>query len=154
TDWFRAPHKRFGTTFRMINLIVLLQVLAIIGSRGDTYKLGEAYAFGVIWSFAFKGLAMLVLRFKDKSPREWKVPFNIKLEGNEIPIGLGLIAAALFSVAGINLITKEVATIWGLSFTIVFFTIFTVSEHINQRKLDKSIAALDQFTLNYQPDVS
>ena len=61
TDWFRAPHKRFGTTFRMINLIVLLQIVAIIGSRGNTYTLGEAYAFGVIWSFAFKGLAMLVL---------------------------------------------------------------------------------------------
>lgn len=154
TDWFRAPHKRFGTTYRMINLIVLLQLLAIIGSRGETYKLGEAYAFGVIWSFAFKGLAMLVLRFRDKSHREWKVPFNIKLDGNELPIGLGLIAAVLFSVAGINLITKEVATIWGVSFTIVFFTIFTVSERINQRKLDLSIAALDQFTLNYQPDVS
>src|SRR5205807_4239818 len=37
TDWFRAPHKRFGTTFRMINLIVLLQIVAIIGSRGNTY---------------------------------------------------------------------------------------------------------------------
>ena len=154
TDWFRAPHKRFGTTYRMINLIVVMQLLAIIGSRGETYKLGEAYAFGVIWSFAFKGLAMLVLRFKDKSHREWKVPFNIKLDGNELPIGLGVIAAVLFSVAGINLITKEVATIWGVSFTIVFFTIFTISEHINQRKLDKSIAALDQFTLNYQPEVS
>jgi amino acid transporter len=154
TDWFRAPHKRFGTTHRMINLIVLLQLLAIIGSRGETYKLGEAYAFGVIWSFAFKGLAMLVLRFKDKSHREWKVPFNLKLDGNELPIGLGVIAAVLFSVAGINLITKEVATIWGVSFTVVFFTIFTISERHNQRKLDKSIAALDQFTLNYQPEVS
>jgi amino acid transporter len=154
TDWFRAPHKRFGTTYRMINLIVLLQLLAIIGSRGETYKLGEAYAFGVIWSFAFKGLAMLVLRFKDKSHREWKVPFNIRLDGNELPIGLGLIAAVLFSVAGINLITKEVATIWGVSFTVIFFTIFTISERINQRKLDKSIAALDQFTLNYQPEVN
>jgi amino acid transporter len=154
TDWFRAPHKRFGTTYRMINLIVLLQLLAIIGSRGETYKLGEAYAFGVIWSFAFKGLAMLVLRFTDKSPREWKVPFNIRLDGNELPIGLGVIAAVLFSVAGINLITKEVATIWGVSFTIVFFVLFTVSERHNQRKLDKSVRALDQFTLNYQPDVS
>ncbi|HKA18988.1 MAG TPA: APC family permease, partial [Blastocatellia bacterium] len=136
TDWFRKPHKKFGTTFRMINLIVLLQLLAIIGSRGETYKLGEAYAFGVIWSFAFKGLAMLVLRFRDKSEREWKVPFNIKLDGNEIPIGLGVIAAILFSVAGINLITKEVATIWGVSFTVVFFAIFLVSERINERKLD------------------
>ena len=154
TDWFRAPHKRYGTTYRMINMIVLLQVLAIICSRGNTYLLGEAYAFGVIWSFAFNALAMLVLRFKDKSHREWRVPFNINLRGKEIPAGLFVIAVLLFSVAGINLITKEWATIAGVSFTIVFFIVFTVSERINQRKLDNSIAALDQFTLNYQPDVT
>ena len=154
TDWFRAPHKKYGTTYRMINLIVLLQVVAIIASRGNTYYLGEAYAFGVIWSFAFNAMAMLVLRFKDKSHREWKVPFNINLRGKEIPIGLFVIAVLLFSVAGINLITKEVATVAGVAFTIVFFIVFTVSERINQRKLDKSIAALDQFTLNYQPDVT
>ena len=33
------------------------------------YVLGEAYAFGVVWSFVFKALAMMVLRFKDRSPR-------------------------------------------------------------------------------------
>ena len=157
TDWFRAPHKRFGTTFRMINLIVLLQIVAIIGSRGNTYTLGEAYAFGVIWSFAFKGLAMLVLRFKDKSEREWKVPFNLKLDSNEIPIGLGVIAALLFSVAGINLITKEVATISGIAFTIVFFTIFFVSEKINERRHAEEIhttSAMDQFRLNANQAIS
>ena len=154
TDWFRAPHKKFGTTYRMINLIVVLQLIAIIFSRGNTYALGEAYAFGVIWSFSFNALAMLVLRFKDKSHREWKVPFNVTLLGKEIPIGVGIIAVLLFSIAGINLITKEVATIAGVAFTIVFFIVFTISERINERKLDKSIAALDQFTLNYQPDVS
>src|SRR5436305_8234926 len=128
TDWFRAPHKRYGTTFRMINLIVILQLLTITGSRGNVYVLGEAYAFGVIWSFAFKGLAMLVLRFKDRSPREWKVPLNIYLDNKEIPIGLGIITALLFSVAGINLITKQVATMSGIAFTLIFFTIFLVSE--------------------------
>ena len=25
-DWFRKPHKRFGTTSRIINLITLLQL--------------------------------------------------------------------------------------------------------------------------------
>ena len=30
--------------------------------------LGEAYAFGVVWSFVFKALAMVVLRFKDRTP--------------------------------------------------------------------------------------
>src|SRR5438270_275289 len=81
TDWFRAPHKRYGTTYRMINLIVILQLLTIIGSRGNVYVLGEAYAFGVVWSFAFKALAVLVLRFKDRSQREWKVPLNVRLDG-------------------------------------------------------------------------
>jgi len=154
TDWFRAPHKRYGTTYRMIDLIVILQLVAIIGSRGNTYTLGEAYAFGVIWSFAFKALAMLVLRFKDKSHREWKVPFNIKLDGYELPIGLGAIAAILFSIAGINLITKQVATVSGVAFTLVFFCIFLASEQINRRKLDRSSASLDQFRLEYEQEVS
>lgn len=154
TGWFRAPHKKYGTTHRMINLIVILQLIAIIASRGNTYTLGEAYAFGVIWSFAFKALAMLVLRFKDKSRRLWKVPFNLRLDGNEIPLGIGAIAAILFSIAGINLITKEVATISGVAFTLVFFIIFLISERINQRKVDRSIAALDQFQLAYDKEVS
>src|SRR5262245_34749758 len=157
TDWFRAPHKKYGTTYRMINLIVILQLVAIISSRGNTYTLGEAYAFGVIWSFAFKGLAVLVLRFKDKSEREWKVPFNLKLDGNELPIGLGVITALLFSVAGVNLITKEVATISGIAFTIVFFAIFLVSEKINERRHAEEIhttTALDQFRLNTREGLS
>ena len=61
TEWFRKPHAKYGTTYRLINLVVLLQLLTIVLSRGDVYVLGEAYAFGVVWSFAFKSLAMLVL---------------------------------------------------------------------------------------------
>jgi amino acid transporter len=155
TDWFRAPHRRYGTTYRMINLIVLLQLAAIVGSRGNTYTLGEAYAFGVIWSFAFKGLAMLVLRFKDTSHREWKVPFNVRVDGYEIPIGLGIIAVILFSIAGINLITKQVATVSGVAFTLVFFIMFVVSEHVNERRrgVDAHVE-MDQFRLQPQDVIS
>jgi amino acid transporter len=155
TDWFREPHKKYGTTYRLINLIVLLQLATIMGSRGNVYVLGEAYAFGVIWSFAFKGLAMVVLRFKDPSPREWKVPFNIHLGGTEIPLGLGVIATLLFSVAGINLITKEVATISGVAFTLVFFLIFVISERINERTQGRAAhVELDQFQTHPQENVS
>jgi amino acid transporter len=155
TDWFRAPHRKYGTTYRMINLIVLLQLVAIVGSRGNTYTLGEAYAFGVVWSFAFKGLAMLVLRFKDSSHREWKVPFNVRLDGYELPIGLGVIAAILFSIAGINLITKQVATVSGVAFTLVFFVVFVVSERINERKRGaEAHVEMDQFRLQPQEVIS
>ena len=67
-DWFLKPHPRYGTTYRMLYLIVGLQLLMILVSRGDMYVLGEAYAFGVVWSFVFKALAMVVLRFRDRTP--------------------------------------------------------------------------------------
>ena len=133
-SWFREPHRKYGTSYRVINLIVVLQMVAIVASRGATYTLGEAYAFGVIWSFAFKGLAVLVLRFKDPSPREWRVPLNLDLGRVHLPLGLGAITALLFALAGINLLTKKVATISGVGFTVIFFGLFLVSERINERR--------------------
>src|SRR5262249_12479353 len=53
SSWFRRPHTRHGTTYRIINLITVLQMVIIVLSGGDTYLLGEAYAFGVLWSFVF-----------------------------------------------------------------------------------------------------
>src|SRR5205823_8818364 len=69
-QWFRRPHRRFGTSYRIFNLVVALQLLTIILSRGDIFVLGEAYAFGVMWSFSMKGLAVLVLRYTEPVKRE------------------------------------------------------------------------------------
>jgi|HubBroStandDraft_4_1064222.scaffolds.fasta_scaffold00077_15 hypothetical protein len=133
-DWFRLPHRKYGTSSRIINLVVLLQILTILASRGDVYVLGEAYAFGVIWSFTFNSLSMLVLRFKYKGVRGWKVPPNVTIAGTEIPIGLLSVFLVLLATALVNLATKSVATVAGVSFSVVFFVIFTVSEHTNRKK--------------------
>jgi amino acid transporter len=134
TDWFRQPHPRFGTTYRIINLVVFLQLFTIVVSFGDVYLLGEAYAFGVIWSFTFKSLAMLVLRFKYKGERGWKVPPNITVGGYEIPLGLASVFLVLFCTAIVNLFTKSVATVAGVAFSAGFFLIFIVSERFNRKK--------------------
>ncbi|HET6845007.1 MAG TPA: amino acid permease [Candidatus Angelobacter sp.] len=154
TDWFRRPHRRFGTSYRIVNLVTGLQVLTIILSRGDVYALGEAYAFGVIWSFTFNALAMLVLRFKYHGERGWKVPPNIRIGKIEIPIGLGSVFIALLSVAATNLFTKSVATKAGIVFSIVFFIIFTVSERINKRKFAHAQAQMkEHFQLMQQEKI-
>src|ERR1039458_4592630 len=62
TSWFQKPHNRYGTSYRIINLIVALQLLTIFLSLGNVYVLAALYAFGVIWSFAMKSIAVLVLR--------------------------------------------------------------------------------------------
>jgi len=153
-DWFRKPHRRFGTTYRLINLIVLLQIVTIVISRGDVIMLGEAYAFGVVWSFSFNALSVLVLRYKQPdTPRGWKVPFNPRVGGRELPIGVGVIAICLFAAAVINLFTKQTATISGLLFTGAFFAVFLVSERITARRRAADKGKLDQFQLHPEPEV-
>lgn len=100
-----------------------------------------------------KGLAVLVLRYKQPGKREFRVPFNLMVGGFEIPIGLGLITITLVGLCVINLFTKQVATVSGLVFTVIFFIVFEVSEKITKRgAVDHS--QLDQFNLEPGDDLT
>ena len=135
-DWFLKPHPRYGTTSRLINLVVILQIVTIVASRGNVLTLGEAYAFGVVWSFVFMSMSMLVLRFKQPGHREYEVPFNIRVGRYDIPLGMTLIFLVLaISPRSANLLTKEVATITGVIFTAGFFAVFWLSEHAHRRRI-------------------
>jgi len=145
TSWFQKPQSRYGTSYRIINLIVGMQLLTIILSKGNVYTLAGLYAFGVIWSFALKSLAVLVLRYTEPGNRQWKVPGNIHIGGKEIPIGLTVISAVLLMTALVNLFTKSEATIAGITFSIVFFALFTISEHRVAHERKGKPENLDQF---------
>jgi amino acid transporter len=153
-SFFRVPNKKFGTTSRIINTVVGMQLLTIIISRGDVNLLGEAYAFGVVWSFAMKALSVLVLRFKRPEARDWKVPLNFKIGGTEWPVGLALITATLFLLAIINVLTKELATIAGVSFTAFFFVVFYFSERYHKHAESTDNAHLEKFRLDHNEEVS
>jgi amino acid transporter len=145
TSWFQKPHNRFGTSYRIINLIVGMQLLVIFLSLGNVYVLAALYAFGVIWSFAMKSIAVLVLRFTEPGNRAWKVPGNLHIGKTEVPVGLFLISGVLLITAIVNLFTKYQATIAGVIFSAVFFTIFSLSErHVAKERHGKP-EQLDQF---------
>src|SRR6202011_5221135 len=73
TDWFQKPQQKFGTSYRIINMVVGMQLVTILPSRGNVYLLAALYAFGVIWSFSFNALAVFVLRYSAPGKREWRV---------------------------------------------------------------------------------
>jgi hypothetical protein len=106
-----------------------------------------------MWSFSMKGLAVLVLRYKEPGKREYRVPLNFRIGQTEIPVGLALITLTLIALCTINLFTKEVATISGVAFTIIFFTVFEISEHVT-RKRASAHAELDQFNLEAGDDLN
>ena len=152
-DWFRKQQKKYGTTYRLINLIAGLQIATIVASRGDVYLLGEAYAFGVVWSFFLKSMGVLVLRFQ-REDQEYKTPLNLRVAGRQVPIGLAVTTLILFLVAIANLFSKQAATVYGVSFTIVLFIVFTVSERINARRAALRRHDLEEFNLQLEPRVS
>src|SRR6202163_4751538 len=145
TAWFQRPHHRFGTSYRLINLIVLLQLATIILSKGNVFVLAGLYAFGVIWSFTLNALAVLVLRYTEPEHRQWKVPGNLRIAEKEIPLGVIVIFLILFTTAVVNLFTKYEATISGVGFSAVLFVLFTYSERRTARERHGKTEQVDQF---------
>ncbi len=154
SDWFRKPQQKYGTSYRIVNLVAVLQLVVILLTRGNIIILGEAYAFGVIWSFTFNALAMIVMRWKYHGERGWKVPLNIRIGKIEIPLGLICVFLVLFSTAVVNLFTKSVATVSGVIFAVGFFIIFSLSERDNKRRhADTTRQLKEHFQLEHQDDV-
>ena len=154
-SWFQRPQKTYGTSYRLLNLIVGLQLLTIVVSRGSVDLLAALYAFGVVWSFAFKALAVLVLRYKMPEGREWKVPGNLRIGRSELPLGLSLITLVLFLVAVANLLTKKDATIAGVTFSLFFFALFEISERVTlRREQHKKGETLEQFRVFASPQLN
>jgi amino acid transporter len=153
-DWFRKPHREYGTTYRLLTMIVGLQILIVIISRGNVFILGEAYAFGVIWCFAMNALATLILRFKQPQGREWKVPLNFHFRGVEIPVGLAAVTLTLFATAIANLFTKKAATISGVFFTAALFAVLLFSERIIKSKKLGESKDLEKFLLEDKTDIN
>lgn len=133
-DWFLKPHSKFGTSYRLLYLIAGLQLMTILASRGNVILLGEAYAFGVVWSFVFNTLSMVVLRFKRRGPRDFVVPLNIRYKDMYLPIGLTLVFLTMMVSAIANLFTKPVATTSGVCFAGAFLAVFTITEYVHRKR--------------------
>ncbi len=145
--WFRKVHPKHGTSHHIIGLVVVLQLVTIVLSRGNVDMLGEAYAFGVVWSFAMKALAVTVLRFTHPDTQRWKFPLNLRIGRVELPLGLLATTFILFLIAFVNLFTKKDATIFGGIFTLVFFGLFSYSERRYAQQQEKN-----QIKANPDPD--
>jgi hypothetical protein len=96
---------------------------------------------------------VLVLRYQ-RHDQEYKFPGNIIVGGVEIPLGLAATTSVLFLVASANLFSKKIATVYGVSFTIILYSLFLVSEHINARKKKEHRADLEKFNLDHQSEVT
>ena len=124
-------------------------------SRGDVYLLGEAYAFGVVWSFFLKSLGVLVLRYH-RHDQEYKIPINLHIAGTrDSRSAWSSPRSCSFLVAIANLFSKQIATIYGVAFTVVLLRhLHDFRAHQRAGSWRNKKAGLEEFNLDMQPEVT
>ena len=94
-------HPRFKTPHISIILFSIIALLILVPAflAADAFKnMGTLYAFGSLLAFMFAHASILSLRAKKPElPRPFKIGWNIRIKGREMPISaiLGLAATAI-----------------------------------------------------------
>jgi len=99
-------NRRFNTPHVAVAIAVLVPVAVIVLTQGQIELLGEMYAFGLLGAFAFSSLSLDVIR--------WRL-------GRRDPVfWIGVATTAVVIVAwAVNLVEKELATIFGGGLTLI-----------------------------------
>jgi basic amino acid/polyamine antiporter, APA family len=121
---FRTPWVAI-VTFSGISVILLLPGLSNIESFFS--NLGGLYVFGSLLCFAFAHLSVLVLRFKEPDlPRPFKLGWNIRIKGKEIPLTVLLGLLSTFSIWVIIIVTQPYSRWAGIIWMIIGLMVFIV----------------------------
>jgi basic amino acid/polyamine antiporter, APA family len=100
-------HPRFKTPYTALAFFAFLACTIVALSRGRMSFLADLYNFGAQIAFFSTQMSLIILRIKRPDLRRpFKVPFNIKIKGKEIPIPAVLGAISSFAVWMLIIITK------------------------------------------------
>ena len=88
-DWFRKPHRKYGTTYRILNTMALLQIATILASRGNV--LCSARLTRSAWSGVSRSSRWACWCFAiSATTRNTSCRSTCGSASTEIPIGLGI----------------------------------------------------------------
>jgi APA family basic amino acid/polyamine antiporter len=106
--FFYVIHPRFKTPIVSLSIFAVLSSAIVVWSRGSLSFLADLYNFGAQLSFLSAHLALIMHRvqFPDVK-RPFKLWFNLKIKGKEIPVTAILGAILTLSVWLMVVITKK-----------------------------------------------
>ncbi len=117
---FYAIHPRFRTPYIALLIFALIASIVVLLSRARMSFLADLYNFGAQIAFFFTQISLIILRIKKPDMiRPFKVPFNIRIKGYEIPIPAVLGAIASFFVWTLVVITKPDGRYLGISWILL-----------------------------------
>jgi basic amino acid/polyamine antiporter, APA family len=115
---FARLHPRYTTPWIVISIFSVIVFLLLLPV--DIELLAGLFAYGALIAFCLAHLSVCVLRFKDPDrPRPFKVPFNLRIRGRELPLPAALGALLAFA-AWVGMLVyhdeaRALGTIWMLA---------------------------------------
>ncbi|HKY07956.1 MAG TPA: amino acid permease [Candidatus Binatia bacterium] len=98
--------ERFNSPHIAIFIATLVPVAVIVATQGEVALLGEMYAFGLLGAFLFSSLSLDIIRWR--------------LGRRDSAFWIGALTTAMILLAwSVNLVAKELATMFGGALTII-----------------------------------
>ena len=105
-SWSLAEHRQLPTAFARLSrrygtpyftIILFSALAAVLLTPGQTDFLGNLYSFGAMLSFTTAHVAVIALRVrKPDQRRPYRMPWNVRIRGKEIPLSAVLGAIGTF----------------------------------------------------------
>jgi APA family basic amino acid/polyamine antiporter len=145
-------HPRYGTPWIVLVFFTLLAFLLLLPA--DIELLAGMFAYGALIAFSLAHLSVCALRFKEPDRRRpFKVPFNMKVRGADLPLPAAL--GAFLSVAGWlgTLIYHSEARVLGTVWMLVGLGIYVMYRTREGLSLTKRVEVPAE-RLTYEPEVT
>ena len=99
-----ARHKRYGTPRVAIIVITVATVLLVITTRGELFRLGKVFAFGLLGSYAITSVSLAVIAWREKR--------------RGLPLIIGVLSSLALLIPWVtSWFTKPVSTLYGVAVT-------------------------------------
>ncbi|MFP4498405.1 MAG: amino acid permease [Vulcanimicrobiota bacterium] len=126
-------HPVFRTPFVAIVVFTIIAFLIIL--PGNIENVAHVYAFAAMFSYTISHVAIIAMRIKHPDmKRPYKIPWNLRVGGTEIPITAVLGALSCFILWVVILFTREYGRNVGLPFIgigIVIYIIYRKSQNLS-----------------------
>jgi basic amino acid/polyamine antiporter, APA family len=131
-SWSLAEHRQLPTAFARLSsrygtpyfTIILFSVIAaVLLAPGETDFLGNLYSFGAMLSFTTAHVSVVALRVRDPDrPRPYRMPWNVRIRGREIPLSAVLGAIGTFGAWVSVVVLHDEARLVGIPWMVIGMT--------------------------------
>jgi magnesium transporter len=139
----RAPHPRYGTPWRIVNITAAAQIAVVALSGGHVGWLSRAYAVGIAWSAVLKIVGVVRLRSLRSGAAVYRAPGSVRVAGREWAVMLYAVAALIAVPAALLVPTLDPGSMVGtglvVGMTIVLGVLSrrSLAREASQQELDE-----------------